>query len=280
MSEDCFTLALTPSELSFVASLLGSSPRLLEDPFAGWPEERIRAALMRAQDSLVSHRYAQVQPDGRLVVDTAVAGLVGALAYADSALTITRLLDRDSQPSVRRVYFASGLIVEQEERNGQHEVTAVRDRETLLSRVQEHVRLSDREAIDVDPCTLSQSDLYEARCAAVVEGAEASAQILQEGGTSAATASALAQAMAGMECQSALLALHWERQEVRDLGRLTLLQGRHGIWLMRPLPDDADRMQVLPCDGLGAARQVEDLVNAVISAIPAQMAGGVRLEQG
>lgn len=268
MSDDIFTLTLKPAELAFLVGLLGGSPRLLEDPLAGagWPEERIKAALARAQDLLISHQYAQLQPDGRLAVDTTVAGLVGALVFADSALTITRLLGDDSQPSVRRVHFAAGLTVEQEESNGQHELTAVRDRETLLSRVQAYVRLSDQQAVDVERCTVSSSDLYEARCVAVVEGVEASGQILQEGGVPEATASALAQAMASMECQSALAAFYWEGEEVRSLGRFTLLQGKRSAWLFKPLLDDADRLEALPCDGLSAARQVEDLINAVVLA--------------
>ena len=102
MEIDIFTLTFTSAELAFGASLLGSSPRLLENPFPGWSDERIRAALSRAQDSLVARQYAQLQPDGRLAVDTTVAGLVGALAFADSALTITRLLEGDLQPSARR----------------------------------------------------------------------------------------------------------------------------------------------------------------------------------
>lgn len=266
MEDAVFSLAFTSAELAFVAGILGGSPRLIEDPFAGWPEQRIEAALRQAQDALAVRQYAEVQPDGRLVVDTTVAGLVGVLAFAESALTITRLLGDASQPSIRRVHFAAGLIVEQEEHNDQHELTAVRDREILLGRVQEYVHLGDHQAVDIQPCAMSSSDLYEARCAAVVEGTEASAEILQGAGAPVAAASALAQAIAGMECQSALLALRWEAQKVRPLGRFTLLQGNRGAWLFTPLPGDADRLEAQPCDAASAARQVEDLVNAVVPA--------------
>lgn len=279
MSEDCFSLALTPFELALVARLLGDSPWLLEDPFAGWPDERIRAAMARAQDSLISRQYAQLQADGRLAVDATVAGLVGALALADSALTITRLLGDDSQPSHRHIHFAAGLIVEHEQRNGQHELTAVRDRETLLGRVREYVRLADHRAVDVDPCTVLSSDLYEARCVAVVDGTDASAQILREAGAPAATATALARAMAGMQCQSALLALRWEGQEVRQLGRFTLLHDKRGLWQLRPLPEDADRLEISSCDGADAARQLEDMINAVSPAAPQEVAGAAAPEQ-
>jgi len=92
MEDAVFALTFNPEELAFVADLLGNSPRLLKDPFSGRQAECVKKAQQQAQESLVVRDFIRVQADGHPALDTAVAALVGALAFAESALTITRLV--------------------------------------------------------------------------------------------------------------------------------------------------------------------------------------------
>jgi len=263
MDEDTFSLSLTSTEMSFIASLLGNSPRLLKDPFSDWPAECIEKARQQARASLAARNFIQVQPDNRLTLDAAVAGMVGALAFAESALTITRLLGAEEQPSVLQVHFASGLIVEHEEQEGMHHLTAVRDTDTVVQRLKGYVHLAEQSAPSAPPCTLRSSDLYEARCVAVVEGEKASARILTAAGAPAAAASSLARAMADTVRQNALLALAWEDGKPRQLDRFTLLEGKSGSWLLQPAADDPERLEAMPCDAATATRRVREIVAAV-----------------
>jgi len=266
MDEDTFTLTFTPAELAFVAGTLGAAPKLLEDPFAGWPPERTEAALRQAQEALAARQYIQVQPDGSMALDTTVAALVGALAFAEAALTVTRAVGAEEQPAARRIHLAAGLLVEQEQqRDGSHGLTAVRDGEVVARRLKEYLRLAGQPAPPAQSWTLPASGVDEARYVAAVEGERACAEFLAGVGTPAAVASSLAQALAHPVCQSALLALAWEAEEARRLDSLTLLESRHGLWLLHPLAgDDEPRLEVLPCDAAGAARRVEELVRLVL----------------
>jgi hypothetical protein len=258
-----FAMTFNAAELVYAVGLLGNSPRLLEDPFSGWPAECIEKAQQQAQESLVERNFIQVQPDGRFALDTTVAGLVGALAFAESILTVTRLLNAKEQPSVLQVHFASGLIVAHEEREGMHHLTAIRDKEIVTQRLKEYAHLAEQPAPSVPPCTLRSSDLYEARCVAVVEEEAASTQILTTAGAPAAAASSLARAMADTVCQSVLLALAWKDGEHRELDRFTVLEGESGLWLIQPTADGPDLLEAMPCDAVTATNRVREIVTAV-----------------
>jgi len=266
MDEDTFNLTFTPAELAFAAGALGAAPKLLEDPFAGWPPERTETALREAQAALADRQYAQVESDGSMALDTTVAALVGALAFAEAALAVTRAVGAKEQPTTRHIHFAAGLIVEQEQqRDGSHSLTAVRDGEIVARRLNEYLHLADQPAPLAQSCTLSASDAHEARYVAAIEGERACAEYLAGAGAPTAIASSLGQALAHPVCQSALLALGWEGQEARRLDSLTLLEGKDGLWLLHPLANnDEPRLEVLPCEAAGAARRVEELVRLVL----------------
>jgi len=136
---------------------------------------------------------------------------------------------------------------------------------TVCRRLNECLRLADQLAPLVQSCTLPVSDVDEARYVAAVEGQRACAEYLAGAGMPAAVASPLAQAMASPVCRSALLALAWEGQEARRLDSLTLLEDKHGLWLLHPLAGDGEpHLEVLPCDAAGVARWVEELVRLVV----------------
>lgn len=269
MDEDTFTLTLTLPELAFVIGALGASPRLLENPFAGWSVEQIKTVLQQAQESLATHEHAQVQPEGSLALDATVAALVGALAFAEAALTVTHVVGTQEQPATRQLYFASGLIVEQEQQSDKsYSLTAVRDREVVAQRLREYLRLADQPTPPLQSCTLLASDANEARCVAAVEGEKACGRVLVDAGVPAAVASSLAQAMAYPVCQSSLLALTWEGQEAQRLDGFTLVVGEQGLWLLHSLEGDGEpRLEATPCDAAYAMQQVKGLVHLVIPTI-------------
>ena len=264
MSDDVFALSFGAGELAFLAGLLGASPRLLQSPFAGWSDEQVQKALQEARQSLATRQYIQDQPDGELGVEPVVTALVGALAFAESALTVTCLHNAKTQPAVLRVHYASGLIVEHEERDGTYCLTAVRNGAVLARRLQHYVELAAQPAAAGTACTLASSDAHEAQWVAVVEGEGAAAQQLKEAGVQPGGARALARALAETVRQSAWLALRWEGAESRRLDSFTLLEGRDGMWLLQRLADSPDRLEAIPCDAAAAARRVDDVIRAII----------------
>jgi len=268
MDSDIFTLTFSPAELALVARLLdASSLQLPEHPFRGWPVEEIENALAQAQESLAGRDYIQIQPDGTIAVDTAVAALVGALAFPDSSLIATLVMGEEP-PRTRYVHFASGLVVEQEQRRDDtYCLTAVRERETVSQRLKVFLHLADQPAPPAQPCTLAEAEVDEARGVATEEGEDACAEFLERAGAQEATARFLAEALAHPVSQSALLALDWEAGEAQRVDSFTLLEGVDGLWLFRALQGDGESwVEVTPCDASPVTRQIERLVRLVIPA--------------
>lgn len=264
MNEDTFGLELKTAELAFVAGLVGASPRLLSAPFPGWSEEQVREALRQARQSLAARQYIHDQPDGSLGVETVVAALVGALGFAESALTVTCLRGAETAPEVVRLYYASGLLVEHEEREGIHHLTALRDAGIAAERLKAYAGLADQPASPGGPCTVPVADAHEAQCVAAVEGAGAAAELLREAGVPADSAAALAQAMADAKSQSTWLAMRWDTDEARQTDGFTLLEGNGGLWLLQPLPGDLDCLQAVPCGAADAERRIHDIIQAIL----------------
>jgi len=264
--ENSFALTFAPVELALVAGLLdASSLQLPEDPFRGWPVEEIENALAQAQESLAARRYIQMQPDGTIAVDTAVAALVGALAFPDSSLIATLVVDEEP-PRTRHVHFASGLVVEQEQqRDDMYRLTAVRERETVSQRLKVFLHLADQPAPLAQPCTLAEAEVDEARGVATMEGEDACAEFLERAGVPPATARSLAKALAHPVSQSALLALAWEAGEAQRVDSFTLVEGVAGLWLFRVLQRDGESwVEVTSCDASSVTRQIEELTCLVI----------------
>jgi len=266
MDNNTFALAFTPVELTLVAGSLDvPSLPLPEESFSDWLPEEIDEALQQARESLAARRYIQTQPNGTIAVDTAVAALVGALAFRDSSLVITRLVEQGSGRT-RHIYFASGLIVEQEqEQDGKYRLTAVRDREVLTRRLVEFLHLTDQPAPRAQPCTLAEDEISEARRRVEEEGEKACIGFLESVGVESPTAASLARALAHPVSQSALLALAWEGEEAQRLGGFTLLEGIDGLWLFQSQEhDDRPRLEIIPCNASGAVQQIGSLARLAI----------------
>lgn len=271
MNSGIFALDFTPAELALVASLLDApSLPVLEDSAPEWSAEGIEGPLAQAQESLADRQYIQVQPDGSIALDTAVAALVGALAFAESSLIVTHFVGEDESPCTRRIHFASGLIVEQEhQRDNSHSLTAVRDRGTVCQRLREFLHLVDQTAPSCQPCALPEVDIVEAPLVLATEGEVACVEFLKRAGAPSGIASSLVEVLAHPISQSTLLALVWEEEGARPAGGFKLLEGVDGLWLFRQLQRDGESwMEVAPCDASSAIRELEELTRIVIP--PAQ----------
>lgn len=269
MENATFGLTFTPAELALVAGMLNvPSLVLLEDPFDGLPTEQIEGTLRQAQKSLVARQYVQVQDDGSIALDTAVAALVGALGFAEASLVATRTVGEERSPSTRHIHFAAGLIVEEEQRRDRsHALTAVRDQDAVCQRLKDFLHLAGQPAPPFQPSTLREADVAEARLVITVEGEVAGRELLQDAGVPSAAAVSLAAALGHPTSQSTLFALSWEGQEAQQLDHLTWIEGTDGLWLVRPLDREGESwLEMAPCDAPGAFGQVQRLVNLVIPA--------------
>jgi hypothetical protein len=266
MTDETFSLTFAPEELLFVARALDATGlSFQDDPFWGWSPEEIDDALQEAQDSLAAHRYIEVQPDGTIAVDAAVAALAGSLAYRDASLLVSRMVDGEPGRT-RQIHFASGLIVEQEQRDdGRYRLTAVRDRETTNQRLTKFLDVVDQPAPPADSFQAREIHFSQARQMAADEGEDACATFLEAVGARPRTAHSVAAALTHPVSRSALLAVSWEEREPKGLGKLSLLEGVDGLWVFQACEREGQSyLTVHPCDASEAARRIEDLVSLVI----------------
>jgi hypothetical protein len=262
VSNETFSLTLAPAELFFVTRALGAGSLSLPDnPFWGWSPQEIDDALGKAQDSLAARRYIEVQPNGTIALDAAVAALTGSLVYRDASLLVSRVAV--GEPGcTRHIYFASGLIVEQEQQDdGGYRLTALRHPEILNRRLREFLCLVDQTAPPADSFVVSETHFSKAREMAADKEEDVCAAFLETVGAEPPSAHSLAAALTRSESHSALLAVSWEEGEPKRLGCLGFLEGVDGLWLLQ-LRERGDQswLMAVPCDASDAGQRIQDLV--------------------
>jgi len=137
---DTFSLTLDNNELVFLGQSIKASAFWLVDTNADAKESSDDEQwLKQVQDNLAAKGYATTrEEDGTFAVDPTIPALVGALAFARSALVVTVHNVHENQVQSRLIHFAEGLIIEHEQaEDDTHLLTAIRDIPTLHARLEE-----------------------------------------------------------------------------------------------------------------------------------------------
>ncbi len=264
--DSIFAIDLKAEELSFVATTLkiglptGVVPGPLLD--AGESGEK-RAQLLQA---LAARHYLQVQSDGAPVLDMTVAALVGSLAYAETVLTASTWTEGTAQPKVRRLYVAHGLLVEHEQdAEGRHTLTAVRDAETEGERLTGWLGLKKQPAAAREGFSLPEAVLTQARYLLAGDSESACQSALEQAGASTMLAMDFTQALAHPMRQSVVEIQQIEGRKIRRIGRLMLIEGLYGLWLIRLQGLEGEALaEVIPCPAAEVCKAVMTLVQTAV----------------
>jgi len=251
-------MILRTPEHVFLLSLY--SPRVVlgvQNPYADALSAVAEKAMAEAMQSLQARGLIEVLPEGKVLIEPRLAGLVATCAFPDVSLVATYTDARGIQ-DVRFIHLTTQLIAEDMALpSGEHRLTRVSPG-AVAERVVEQFHLADQQAAPGGRCVVARGVLETAREIARASGASATAQRLQVAGVDIETAAILAEALVKPISNSALaLAQVNEPQAGRSLG---ILEASHGLWLLRFV--DGTRVEVAPCDGAEAAHEVAELVAA------------------
>lgn len=251
-------------EFFFLLSLFRPTAILaVGNPYTGLSREDTEICMARARESLGKQRHITVTGDGGVVVERILAGLVATCAFPDVSLIATHT-DGQGLQDVRFAHFTSHLIAEDAVLpSGDHRLTGLLP-SAVTERIVTQFQLNGQLAAPGEPCVLGQDTLEAAWGIACASGPPAAAMRLRGAGLSAENAVLLGEALAAPLSNSALaIARLSERQPGRSLG---FLRASSGLWLLRVV--DEAQIEISPCGGAEAAREVAELVSEAQALLP------------
>jgi len=254
-------------EMAFLASSLGADTLLgVDDPFTGWLTEEIEDAWERTQAALAERDFIEVQSDGGIVMDVAVAAMVGACAFPDASFVVT-FTPSGGEMVTRYLHVTGQLAVEQTataEPAAAYRLTALEDGKAAYHRILQVFGLNGQRAVSSPEGKLAEAGLIQAREAAAGARTEEAQKALREAGLTDATAAALAETLSDPIANGALVAL--ARQETTwDVAGLGLLEGQNGLWRLRAFTRGGENwVEVIPCDAAKARKAIQRVMNRVL----------------
>ena len=260
-------ITCSAQEMAFLASALGADTLLgVDDPFVGWLTEEIEEAWEQVQAALAERDFIEVRPDGGIVMDVAVAAMVGACAFPDASFVVT-FTPAGGEPVTRYLHVTGQLAVEQTttaEPVAAYRLVALKDREAAYHRVLRVFGLNGQRAVSSPGGKLPEAGLIQAREATAEAGVEETQKALREAGLTDATAAALAETLSDPIANGAVVAL--ARQETTwDVAGLGLLEGQNGLWRLRAFTRGGENwVEAIPCAAAEARKAIRRVMNQVL----------------
>lgn len=243
MDNEVPVITCSAQEMVFLAGLLGADSLLgVDDPFWGWLANEIEAAWQQALESLAERRFIEIQPDGNVVMDVAVAALMGTCAFPEASLILT-YAPASGEATTWHFHVTRHLAVEQVplgEPVSTCRLTALEDGGAAYRRLLEIWRLNGQLAVSSSGGTLPEAGLTRARELAGESGQEAARTALQQAGLETTVAAALAETLAEPVANGALVALT-RRETAWEVAGLGSLEGRNGLWRLRAFSRGGER---------------------------------------
>jgi len=267
MDNEVPVITCSAQEMVFLAGLLGADSLLgVDDPFWGWLANEIEAAWQQAREALAERRFIEIQPDGNVVMDVAVAALMGTCAFPEASFILT-YSPASGEPTTRHFYVTRHLAVEQAlsgESTSTCRLTALEDARAVFGRVTEIWQLNGQQAASSASGVLPEADLTGARQAVVESGRKAVQKVLQEAGLDAPVAATLAETLVDPVANGALVALT-RRETAWEVAGLGLLEGRNGLWRLRAFSRGGENwVEAIPCDAAAACEAIRRVMNRVL----------------
>lgn len=259
------TITCSATEATFLASLVGGKALVgMRDPFLGWLTEEILESWEQARRALSERRYIAVEPDGRIVLDTAVAALVSTWASPDASfiLNVTRAGEAND---VRYFHLTRYLAVEQCLASESHyQLTALENGSAVFERIVQLLSLSHQPSAPGSRALATNDVLTRVRSIATVSGSAQAAAEMQQAGATTSAAQALGETLAHPIMNGALVALA-QGQTAWQVCGLGLLEGTNGLWRLRSYSRDSETwVEALPCDAKQARAEIRRVMNRVL----------------
>jgi len=257
-----WSFSCSPVELYTLASLLGGEMLIgVPDPFPGWLTEEIQEAMEGAMGSLMASGVLAPRDNGQIVMDVAVAALVGTMIAPQTVFVLTTTIASPHQLFCRRnIYHRPPLTMMMELREEPWTLRFLPDPEAVLQQVRECWRLGSQEAVSASPFALPESVLEQARQVRPAGEQEVREQ-LEKAGVSAANAAALAHTLVHPIRNGALVAVR-AHEGNWDTGGLGMLEGENGLWMLRSFSRQQTQwIECIPRSGEQLMADVETLVH-------------------
>lgn len=257
-------ITCSAQEMVFLASLLGADTLLgIEDPFMGWLADEIEEAWQQVRTALAGRRFIEIQPDDSIVMDVAVAALVGTCAFPEASFVLTVTLAGE-EAEVHYFHLTRHLAVEQTMVAEGCRLTALEDARAIFTRMTNLLGLHEQRAAPGSGGVLLEECLAQARTLADESGVASAQTTLQQAGLDADTAAALAETLACPVRNGALVALA-RRETTWEVVGLGLLEGQNGLWRLRAFTRHGEnRVEAIPCDAAEACQAVRRVMNRVL----------------
>lgn len=261
------SITLTGSEISLLASLLGGDTLLgVDDPFIGWLAEEIEEEWQLVKASLADRRFIELVSDDEVVMDAAVAALVGTCAFPEASFVVT-YTEAGKEPSTQYLHVSDELVVEQlaeEVRAGSYRLTALDDRESILEHTLELLGLDEQRAVAASKGELPRTAIARARSLAAGGEPGTVKAVLREAGLPESAASALGETLLDPISNGAFVGLRQE-ETTWDVAGVGFLEGSNGMWRLRSFTRSEDEwVEVIPSDALEVRETIRDLMNRVL----------------
>jgi len=260
-------ITCSAQEMAFLAGSLGADTLLgVADPFMGWLADEIEDAWKQAQSALAGRSFIKVQPDGGIVMDVAVAALVGTCAFPDASFVVT-FTPAGGETVTRYLHVTKQLAVEQaavSEPVAAYRLVALENGEAAYERVLRIFDLDGQRAVSSPGGELPEAGLIQAREAAADGGLKEAQRVLREVGLSRTTAAALAETLVNPVANGALVALA-RRETAWDVSGLGVLEGQNGLWRLRAFTRGEENwVEAIPCDAAEAREAIRRVMNRVL----------------
>ena len=135
-------------------------------------------------------------------------------------------------------------------KRGQHRLTAIKDREVLLTHLEEVLRLSSTTSSRGGKFHLPEQTLFEARSLCSKGHARTALTNLKKAKLSEEKAALLAKALTSPFANSAVVTLcNQGKPQIQNVKGFALLEGENDFWIMLPYDKDGDKMvEFLPAN--------------------------------
>jgi hypothetical protein len=171
--------------------------------------------------------------------------------------------EKGSAGLTRYLHFANGLIIEHTEiEPGKHQFSVLRNRNTIIDRLEENLRLDPKVRGTTNPFCISEDLLFKATHAYSQGNRQKGNAILQTSELEPANASALIDALENPVANASFVVICNQcdpsTQHVRGFGILASLKQ---LWIMHPIERDGQRMvEFTPADVKSVRKHFFDIL--------------------
>jgi len=216
-------------------SLVGLETEILQ----GLGDDERRLVLGVAERALIARGFLRPGADNRLELAPEVQATVGACAFPEESVIVTR----SPVNAIQEKYFfhcsRRMVVLHVIPMTAIHQFVALEEKQDMLKAMLSILSLADLPAPACPPATLEQETLLAARDAAE-KGTEAALALLSPAGLEDVTARELARSLTTLTASTTLV-----RVAQKEAAGFTLLQAENGAWVLSPQNGEGENHRVL-----------------------------------